>query len=62
MLCTALPVFTSMMCTAARDEPSQLVAAQRSMAQISPLCPISTPALVPQGVPSGNLAQRRSGA
>ena len=54
MLCTALPVFTSMMCTAARDEPSQLVPAQRSIAQISPLGPISMPALVPQGVPSGS--------
>src|ERR1700750_1806586 len=52
----ALPVFGSMMCTAARDEPSQLVPAQRSIAQISPLGPISTPALVPQGVPSGRCA------
>ncbi|MFO1248864.1 MAG: hypothetical protein U1E93_11735 [Alphaproteobacteria bacterium] len=43
------------------DEPSQLVPAQRSIAQISPLGPISTPALVPQAVPSGSLAQRRSG-
>ena len=37
--------------------PSQLVAPQRSIAQISLCGPISTPAVEPQGRPSGNTPQ-----
>ena len=55
MLRMGLPVFMSIRAMGALSEPSQLLAPQRSIAQISPWGPRSIPALEPQLPPSADL-------
>src|SRR5665213_4174131 len=61
MLLIGLPVFMSSSTIGALSEPSQLLAPQRSIAQISPCGPRSIPALDPHvdsrgGGPAGGVA------
>ena len=56
MLLIGLPVAMSSWTMGAWSEPSQLLAPQRSIAQISPCGPRSMPALEPQGGPEGGVA------